>query len=273
MEPKIQKPSPAEEAIRAVQSLYPENIVSDSILQDRESYYDAIRGEIHAALRAIPNTALKYDRPPEGRNPAKDPADWSENPSSYDLLFLALLDEEFQTEGEAFAWEIFGGDASEEDTETVPSIGWTGCAVGISTLAPFASIVFAELETVGDRLASLPDIWPHTFDLDGSDRDLDGWYENAFHGKGFQALCALRETIAEILRQHGIQVLSEPGLQEAVPGLNPDPEVRARQKEMHDSLDQYARENNIIPAKRLIKKTATLKEALFLMAQGQSTDL
>ena len=94
-------PSPAcgADVLRAIRNAYPGNMVTDDLVCDEGSYHDEIRDAVRNALCCV-KADLLYDRPPEGRlhwdegaDPEEDPPSWVEDPSSYDLFFLALRDE------------------------------------------------------------------------------------------------------------------------------------------------------------------------------------
>ncbi|MCC6694364.1 MAG: hypothetical protein IT365_01930 [Candidatus Hydrogenedentes bacterium] len=94
MREKTQKAAGGPDVLDAIRNAYPENIVTDDVVFDEDSYYDGIRDDMRAALSRIGEADLVYDRPPEGRphweegdDPDEDPPTWVEDPSSYDLLF------------------------------------------------------------------------------------------------------------------------------------------------------------------------------------------
>jgi len=231
----------------AIRQAYPGNIVTDDAAFEEGSYYDEIRDEARTALCRIKQADLAYDRPPEGRphwdeggDPDEGPPAWAEEPSSYDLLFLALQGMQFQFQGE-LEEEDFPEDADELALVVVPTVSRIGCAVGISIVAPFAVVRFNEMEIAESGSGTIPDIWPHMFDLDGSELDVEAYYGELFLEEGINALRDLREAITKILDEFGIRVLSEQELNMPIPGLRPEP---AR---------------NVVPG----KKSATVEDALF----------
>ncbi len=183
MRKKQKKTDRNTDVLHAIHKAYPEGIVTDDVVFDEDSYYDEIREEVRAALRAIGGVDFLYDRPPEGMShwgeesdPEEDPPDWSEEPSSYDLLFLALRGEQFQFEGELEEEDMPEG-ADEPVMVTVPTTGRIGCAVGISIVAPFAVIRFTEMELTNSDSGTLPDVQVRVFNLDGSEVDIEEHYE------------------------------------------------------------------------------------------------
>lgn len=231
----------------AIRHAYPGNIVTDDIAFEEGSYYDEIRDEARTALCRIKQADLAYDRPPEGRphwdeggDPDEDPPAWVEEPLSYDLLFLALQGMQFQFQSE-LEEEDFPEDADEPVLVVAPTVGRIGCAIGISIIAPFAVVRFTEMEIAESGSGTIPDIWPHMFDLDGSELDVEAHYGGLFLEEGITALRHLREAITRILDEFGIRVLSEQELNMPIPGLRPEP---AR---------------NVVPG----KKSATVEDALF----------
>lgn len=218
------------DVLQAIRNAYPENLVTDDILYEENSYYDGIRAEVRAALCGIKAAELLYDHPPEGRphwdegaDPDEDPPAWVEEASSYDSLFLALRGEAFQFEGEMEEEDVLE-DAEEPVPVLVPTVGRIGCAVGISLVAPFAVVRFTEMELAESGSTTLPDIWPHIFDLDGNELDMEAHYEELFLEEGIAALRGLRTEITRILSAFDIRVLSEQELEVPVPGLKPEPE-------------------------------------------------
>jgi hypothetical protein len=235
------------DVIDAIRNAYPENIVTDDVVHDENTYYAQIRDEVRTALSRIKGIDVTYDRPPEershwedGADPDKDPPTWVEEPSSYDLLFLALRGKEFEFEGELDEEHLPEG-ADEPVSIIVPSVGRIGCAVGISIVAPFAVIRFTEMEWTASGSETMPDIWPHMFNLDGSELDVEAHYRELFLEEGVTGLRNLRETITRTLGEFGIRVLSEQELEYGIPELKPEPTRNAVLK----------------------KKKATVKDALF----------
>ena len=231
----------------AICHAYPDNIVTDDVAFEEGSYYEAICDEVQTALRRIKQADLSYDRPPEGRphwdeggDPDEDPPAWVEEPSSYDLFFLALRGQQFEFQSE-LEEEDFPEDADEPVLVVVPTVGRIGCAVGISVIAPFAVIRFTEMEIPESGSGTIPDIWPHMFDLDGTELDVEAHYEGLFLEEGITALRYLREAITRILDEFSIRVLSEQELNMPIPELRLEP---AR---------------NVVPG----KKSATVEDALF----------
>ncbi|MCC6486167.1 MAG: hypothetical protein IT364_01590 [Candidatus Hydrogenedentes bacterium] len=233
MREKRQKAECGPDVLDAIRSAYPDNIVTDDVVFDEDSYYDGIRDEVRAALSRIGEADLVYDRPPEGiphwedgADPDEDPPTWVEDPSSYDLLFLALRGKPFEFEGEMEEEDVLE-EGDEPVMALVPTVGHIGCAVGISIVAPFAVIRFTEMEVTESGWNTLPDIWPRMFNLDGSELDVEAHYEVLFLEEGINALRDLRERTAKVLQEFGIRVLSEQELGVPVPRLKPEPERNA----------------------------------------------
>lgn len=246
MDKRTQKTGCGADVLHAIRNAYPDNIVTDDVLHEESSYYDDTCDEVRAALRRI-KADLAYDRPPEGRphwdegsDPEEDPPDWVEEPSSYDLFFFALRGVQFQFEGELEEEDV-PEDADEPVVVVLPTVGRIGCAVGISIVAPFAVIRFTEMESTENGSATMPDIWPHIFDLDGSELDVEAHYEELFLEEGIAALRDLRKAITKVLDAFDVRVLSKEKLESRIPGLRPEP---AR---------------NVM----VRKKTATAEDALF----------
>lgn len=247
MRKRTQKTVCGADVLYAIRNAYPDNMVTDDVLYDESSYYNEIRDEVRAALCRIKEVDLAYDRPPEGRphwgegsDPEEDPPNWVEEPSSYDLFFLALRGEQFQFEGELEEEDVPEG-ADEPLLVVVPTVGSIGCAVGISIVAPFAVISFTEMESTESGSATMPDIWPHVFDLGGNELDVEAHYDELFLEEGITALRNVRKKITQKLRTFDIRVLSEEELEVRIPGLTPEPT------------------RNVMPR----KKTATVQDALF----------
>jgi hypothetical protein len=245
-----------EDVLRAIRYAYPENIVTDDVLYEEDSYYDEIRDEIRTALHTVKGAALLYERPPEGKphwnegsDPDEDPPDWDEPASSYDLLFFALQGKQFEFEGK-FEEENMPEDADEPCLVTVPTVGRIGCAVGISVIAPFAVIGDSDMEIAESGSESFPEIHVGTY---GGDQALDEEELNdpcvraqiACWEKGKDKLHALREEIMQILGRFDIRVLSEQEISARVPGLKPNPLFDFEQR-----------------------KTATVGKALFFQTFG-----
>jgi hypothetical protein len=150
-----------------------------------------------------------------------DPPVWVENLRSYDLLFLGLDGEQFTFEG-----ELVEEDCDEEGENivpvTVPSEGRIGCAVGISVIAPFAVVRYTQMEWADNGSYSHPDIWPSIFDLDGTETDIEAYYEELFLAEGLAALRKLREEIVRVLDMLGVRVLDDREMKTVVPELKPD---------------------------------------------------
>ena len=217
------------DVLHAIRNAYPDCVVSDEILYTEDSYYDKICEDVRVALHRIKGTTLMYERPPEGRphwneesDPEGDPPDWTEEPSSYDLTFLGLEDDRFEFEGELDEEDIPEG-AEDSRIITVPTAGRIGCAVGISTIAPFAVVHFTDMQWTENGSGTLPDIHPSLFELDGSAVDMEAHYEELYLEEGIRALRELRKKIAKVLRGFGIRVLSDDALRPRIPELHPDP--------------------------------------------------
>lgn len=209
----------------AIHQAYPGNIVTEDVLYAERSYYDDIRDQVRAALCGIKDAGLAYDRPPEGRphweesaDPEEDPPSWAENSSSYDLLFLALHGEQFEFEGE-LEEDVFSEDVGDVITVTVPAAGKIGCAIGISTIGPFAVVRFTEMESAESGSCTIPDIGVHMFDLDGTELDIEAHYKELFLEEGVAALRDLRKEITRVLGAFDIRVLSEQELRTKMPEL------------------------------------------------------
>lgn len=213
------------DVLDAIRNAYPDNVVTETVILDDGSYFDAIRDDVRAALNRIGEAHLTFERTPEGRphwedgaDPEEDPPSWAEEPSSYDLLFFALRGEQFEFEGELDE-EDFPEDEDKPVLVTFSTVGKIGCAVGISIVAPFAVIRFTEMEIAESGSQTMPDIWPRMFNLDGGEVDLERHYEELFLEEGISALRALREKITSVLREFGIRVLSEQELAAPLPKL------------------------------------------------------
>lgn len=246
MRERAQKASCGADVLHAIRNAYPDNVVTDDVLHEESSYYDEIRDEVRVALCRISEADLAYDRPPEGRphwdegaDPDEDPPGWVEEPSSYDLFFLALRGEQFQFEGELEEEDVPEG-ADEPVLVMIPTVGRIGCAIGISIVAPFAVIHFTEMESAENGSTTMPDIWPHIFDLDGSELDMEAYYEELFLEEGIAALRDLRKEITRVLGVFDIRVLPKEELDVRIPGLKPEPTRNVG-----------------------AKKTATVEDALF----------
>ena len=225
---KAQAPANTD-VLEAIREAYLEDVVSDDVLHIEESYYDAICEEVRAALRAITTADVLYDRPPDGRlhweegsDPGEDAPDWSEDSSSYDLLFLGLRGEQFTFEGETEEEEM-PDDDDEPITVKVSCEGCVGCAVGISLVAPFAVVRFTEKEWTETGSETMPDIWPSAFDLNFKPLDMEAHDEELYLEERIEALRNLRAEITRVLEGFGIRVLTEQELGAEIPGLKPNP--------------------------------------------------
>ena len=141
----------SEDVLRAIRCVHPDEIVTDDVLYDEESYYDEIREEVRAAFGAAKGGYHLYDRPPEGRphwnallDPDEDAPDSEESAAAYELLFFALYGKQSQYKGELEEQDWPADDDTDEPVlVSRPTDGKVGLAVGISVIAPFAWKSFA----------------------------------------------------------------------------------------------------------------------------------
>jgi len=234
----------SDDVLQALQGAYPNNMVTDDVLFERDSYYEALEPEVRATLHNMAGTSVMYDRPPEGRshwdegaNPEEDAPGWTEEASSYDLVFLGLNAKACHFEGEMPEDDV-EGDGDGDSQNMVATEGQVGCVVAISTVAPFAAIRFSEIEWTESGTCTMPDL-PHLmFNVSGGPLDLDKHYREWLGKEGYGLLCDLRAAVVLALEGLGIRVLREEELQAIVPGLEPNREINPHREEGFATVEE-----------------------------------
>ena len=210
-----------EDVVNLIRQLFPDDLLGMPEL--RECWFGEIHSKLNDELSRIPGTVLAYERDAHGhvrctkdreRGDSLTGADHQR--CTYHTFFAEITSEEFRYEAEGLQPDENG------KLHRVTGTGSIGCVVAVSMRAPFAAVMFEELEDFGREGHSNPDIHPHMFELNGAIRDLDVHFGEMFEEKGVKALHALRSEIVAILESFGIVVLPEEELRKPVRWLRAD---------------------------------------------------
>jgi hypothetical protein len=209
----------------AIHQAWPDGIIEMPNLAGDSPFWDNCQ-ELKRRLAQISGSKLVYEREPRGgprwnetTDPEGGPPDWSEESRSYALFFLSPLDDRFSFETETL-------EPDEEGVERrFRGMGWAGCAVAVSMVAPFAILGLEEFETFENGSRSEPDVEPRMFNLDGQPLDLEQHYRELFDDVGLAALRKLRASIESVLRDVQIAVIPGEDSGKPVPWLKAGDEV------------------------------------------------
>ncbi len=203
----------------AIRKAFPDGVIEMPTDFDG-SYYWNIHPKLKPKISRIEGAALLYERDPKGgpvldgkSDPDEDTPGWSEQSSSYYLFSVGLR-------GDKFKYDTESEEPDENDIlQPVTGVGTIGCAVGVSLLAPFATIMLCCMENYESGGYSCPDIEPCIFTIEGEVVDLDVHFEEFMGKEALHALHVLRGSITSILESLGIAVLPEGELRKVVPWL------------------------------------------------------
>ena len=142
--------------LAAIEGAFPDDIVEMSISFD-ESYLRESYPGLKIKLSRIEGAELSYERDAAGgprweeySDPEEDPPDWSEQASSYHLFFVGLTEERFQYIIESEVPDEY------DNMQKVEGIGFIGCTVAISLIAPYALIKLRSFERLEDGSETCP---------------------------------------------------------------------------------------------------------------------
>lgn len=217
---KTKKPVPdhglPKHLVDAIRRAWPTGVV-----ESRDSDDDApLKGysKLKASLSRIPEARILHEREPRSGPNSDEGSDeeeavWDEGSRSYYLFFVSPTGESFE----------FESDTIEPDEDGIErrfgGQGWTGWAVGISVIAPFAAVKFDQMEIFENGSRMEPDIEPHMFNLDGGRFDWESHAREMVDEEQLVAFKKLRAKIVQVLQKAGIAVIPEVDLNRAVPWL------------------------------------------------------
>lgn len=209
--------------LEGIRKAFPDGLVEIAFDPD-ESYFFEVYPELEEKLSQIKGTNVLYEREwnPDpvwyhDSDPDEDLPDWIEDVSSYHLFFLGLTGQKFQFETE----DETPSEDDEDELEKVAGTGTVGCSVGVSLIAPFALVTFNTYESFENGSQTIPDVQASIFTDAGAPIDTAFYYRERWGDEVFQALCALRNEILEILGSCGISLLPEEEANKPVPWLKP----------------------------------------------------
>ncbi|MBI3682465.1 MAG: hypothetical protein HY235_18960 [Acidobacteria bacterium] len=222
---RLPKSDLPEQIADAIRQAWPEGVIEMPVNIDEAPFWD-VYPKLKAGLSRIQGSAVFYEHEPqggphwgEGSDPEEDPPEWNEEPRSYYLFFISLLDDRFR----------FETDTIEPDEDGVEQRfqgeGRIGCVVGVSLVAPFAVVTLDEMEVFENGSQSDPDVEPHIFSLDGRKLDMEERYREMVDDEGLAVLRKLQAEIVRILNDFEIAVISEEDLDKPVAWLRADDEV------------------------------------------------
>ena len=201
-------------AEQAIASAFPHGRVGP-VPDPETSYFSSLREPLMRDLSGLEgSTVLVYQAPISDPVP-DDPFDPSGRPRSYCLYFVRLVGAGYELEVSATGL----GDAGDEVVDR-QRVGYLGCTVVVSTVAPFAVV--------------RPDVAVRYGDGSEVDLDIRGLEPSADHDRPIDLaerfgevvddeivrdLEALRGRIVQVLSRHGVAVLGEDEAKRQVPDL------------------------------------------------------
>ena len=224
------------DVVKAIEEAFPNDVV-DMMFDPDESHLADVYPKLRRKLSKVKGANLLYERAPDGGPGWAEQRRWYDDEldelddffsdglsSSYYLFFVGLSNDRYKwgVELEALVEDPSGEDVG---VEVVQGAGTAGCAVGVSMIAPFATIMFESMDHYEDGTFSYPDVQGHVYDTDGEAVDMEDYFRERLSKKGFQALDALRGKVAKILESFGFSVLPDEELQRAVSWLEADDEA------------------------------------------------
>lgn len=231
MSKKPRKTDIRQDILDAIRKAHPDGIIYLEYDEEESYLYDMVPA-LERKLRRIKGTTILYERPPAGEDASSESEEAFDDSMdeefaiddlsySYYLYHLGFSDPEFSYETDTV-------NPDDEDVmQTVAGVGWIGCSVAVSVVAPFAVITLCDMEFFDDGSRTIPDIPPSLFGMDGKPLDMDEHYRETMGEAAAQRIRALRDEIAGILDEFDISVMPEDELCKPVPGLRADPEVFA----------------------------------------------
>lgn len=209
----------------AIRRAFPDGVVRLPADED-DDRLERVLERLRRELKKIAGVIVVCERPPRERpviepgfEGGDDPPSAPEELRSYHVLFVTFADPRLEYEAEDLRKTRGGGE------ERVGGVGRWGCSVGVSLVAPFATVVFQAIERYEDGTATEPDVHPCVFDLELRPLDMERHVRETMGDEVLGVLSRLRERIVRVLDRLGFGVPSDDILGHCPEGLRPGEDV------------------------------------------------